>query len=84
LDLAKTSEGSVNTIHSPEKNIEPAREKLEGYYIVKTLLKDLISPNQIITNDSENSFDILLDGPSQRTICRLYLNDKRKSIGLFD
>ncbi len=84
LDLAKTSEGSVITIHSPEQNIGSSKEKLEGFYIVKTLLKDLVSPNQIITNDSENSFDILLEGPSQRTICRLYLNDKRKSIGLFD
>ena len=67
-----------------KQKVETTKEELEGYYIVKTLLKDVANPNQIIVKDSENSFDILYDGLTQKVICRLYLNEAPKRIGLFD
>jgi len=61
------------------------KEELEAYYIIKTLLGDMAEPHQIITKDSENSLDIIYeDGGSQKVVCRLYLNDSAKYIGLFD
>ena len=61
------------------------KEELEAYYIIKTLLGDMAEPDQIITKDSENSLDIIYeDGGSQKVVCRLYLNDSAKYIGLFD
>jgi hypothetical protein len=68
----------------PDDSSEPTKDELKGYYLVKTLLKDLVDPAKIVTNKSENSFDIVLQRLAQTTICRLYLNDSSKYIGLFD
>ena len=67
-----------------KQKVETTKEELEGYYIVKTLLKDVINPNKIIVQDLGNSFDILYDGASQKIICRLYLNEAPKHISLFN
>lgn len=69
----------------PESKNKTTNEELEAYYIIKTLLRDMAEPDQIIAKDSENSLDIIYeDGGSQKVICRLYLNDNVKYIGFFD
>ncbi|MBN8825486.1 MULTISPECIES: type I restriction endonuclease [unclassified Spirosoma] len=81
------------TIESP--NLPPAEEKkgstiittqeeLEGFYIVRAILRNTIDANRIVHRDAQSYFAILLDDNNRKPICRLHLNGSKKSITLFD
>lgn len=59
-------------------------EELEGFLIVKTILRQKISVNRVHYRDAQSYFAILLDDNNRKTICRLYFNGARKYIALFD
>jgi hypothetical protein len=60
-------------------------EELEGYYIVKSILRDKIDPSRIVHRDTISYMGILLDDNNRKPICRLLFNsDKAKYIVLFD
>ncbi|MEQ8192840.1 MAG: type I restriction endonuclease, partial [Candidatus Eremiobacterota bacterium] len=65
------------------KNLNPTNIELEGYYIIKTLLKDIACSGKISFKKTDNSIIILYKDSKERTICSLYLNDIIKYIGLF-
>jgi predicted type IV restriction endonuclease len=72
----------------PDTPIDPNEStrnyQSEAYYIIKTLLENEADPNQIISRDSENSFDILFNGPPETILCKLYLTETAKYLGIFD
>jgi hypothetical protein len=49
-------------------------EELEGFMIVKTILRQKISATRITYRDAQSYFAILLDDNNRKTICRLYLS----------
>jgi len=60
-------------------------EELEGYYIVKSIIREIVDPNRIAHRDTQSYFGILLDDNNRKPICRLYFNrPQKKSLGLFD
>ena len=65
------------------KNLNPTNIELEGYYIVKTLLKDIECSGKISFKKTDNSIIILYKDSNEKPICNLYLNDIIKYIGLF-
>ena len=65
------------------KNLNPTNIELEGYYIVKTLLKDIACSGKISFKKTDNSIIILYKDSNEKPICSLYLNDIIKYIGLF-
>jgi hypothetical protein len=73
-EIARAEEIKVNT----------SEEELEGFMIVKTILRQKISPNRITYRDAQSYFAILLDDNNRKTICRLYLNGAKKSIATLD
>lgn len=59
--------------------------ELEGYAYVKIVLKMKgIDLNRISYKDTINYFAVILDGSTWKTVCRLWLNQKKKYISLFD
>lgn len=64
--------------------IVTTEEELEGFMIVKTILRQVIPLNRIVYRDALSYFAILLDDNNRKTICRLHFNGVRKYIGLFD
>jgi len=70
---AGTKEGIVTT-----------PEELEGFYIVKSILRQVTDPIRITYRDTKGYYGILLDDSNRKPICRLYLNDKQKFISLFN
>jgi predicted type IV restriction endonuclease len=64
--------------------IETTEEELEGFLIVKTILRQQITSTRVTFRDAQSYFAILLDDNNRKTICRLYLNGTKKSIGVFD
>ena len=71
-----------NTI--PENRIETTEVEMEGFMIVKTILRQKIPVSRIAFRDAQSYFAILLDDNNRKTICRLYLNGGKKHIAFLD
>lgn len=59
-------------------NITTTEEELEAYFIVKNLLSDVVSLNDITYKDTESYINILYKGNSRKWICRLILRETQK------
>ena len=66
------------------KKIVTTVEEIEGYHIVRALLRKDIDPDRILHRDQQTYFGILLDDNNRKPICRLHFNGPKKYIGLFD
>lgn len=71
-------------VANKESNIETTAEELEGFFIVKSILRTVIASNRITYRDAQTYFAILLDDNNRKTICRLYMNGSKKYISTFD
>lgn len=58
--------------------VTTTEEELEGYMIVKTILRQKINASRVTYRDAQSYFAILLDDNNRKTICRLYLNGSKK------
>ena len=67
-----------------DSRIETTEEELEGYHIVKAILREIVRPQRIAHRDTVDYINFLLDDSIRKKICRLYLNRQQKYIGLFD
>ncbi len=60
-------------------------EELEGYYIVKGIVCEVIAPERVTYRDSQSYFAIFADDNNRRPICRLHFNNSNsKRIGFID
>lgn len=92
LKTALTKEGEVaketDNIPVPSLNnevkIETTDEELEGYMIVKSILRRKIDIKRITYRDAQTYFAILLDDNNRKPICRLYLYGNKKQLVVLD
>jgi predicted type IV restriction endonuclease len=84
LDKEKKSEPKAVEPESKKSVVETTDEEIEGYYIVKTILRQVIESSRIDYRDFQNFFSILIDDSVRNTVCRLYLNDSQKEIAILD
>ncbi len=59
-------------------------EELEGFMIIKTILRQKIPLKRIAYRDAQSYFAILLDDNNRKTICRLYLDGNKKYLVTLD
>ncbi|KKG69844.1 restriction endonuclease or methylase [Methanosarcina mazei] len=86
-----SSTSNVNNdseISSPEPgNNNPneitTEEEIEGYHIVKSILRENVDLKRIVMRDKKSYCGILLDDNNRKPICRMYFNTKQKYLGLF-
>lgn len=68
---------------SESKN-EFTEDEREGYYIVKTILRQVVDPDRITYKDTASYCNVLLDGNTWRQIVRLRFNNpKNRKLELF-
>ena len=67
-----------------DKGIETTQEEMEGYLIVKSILRRKIESSRIVGRDTKTYFGILLDDNNRKPLCRLWFNGSKKYLGLFD
>lgn len=95
LQSALKSENNSNDIHEDtaaplsiiltnDVKIETTPEELEGFLIVKAMLRQKVKPERIVYRDVQSYFAILLDDNNRKSICRLYLNGSKQYLGTFD
>lgn len=69
----------------PKNQIVTTTEEIEGFHIIKSILREVIDPNRIFTRDVVAYCGILLDDNKNKIICRFYFNNPQsKKIELFD
>lgn len=69
---------------SRENLVETTEQELEGFYIVKSLLRDIVDPNRITHRDTQSYMGILLDDNNRKPLARLHFNRGQKYLGIFD
>lgn len=67
-----------------ESKVDTTADELEGFMIVKTILRQKIASRRIAFRDAQSYFAILLDDNNRKTICRLYLNGGKKYFAFID
>ena len=94
LKIALTKEDEANkeqeTIQAAEQakleevKVVTTQEELEGFMIVKTILRQKIAVKRVTYRDAQSYFAILLDDNNRKTICRLYLSGTKKYLATLD
>lgn len=65
--------------------INTTMEEMEGYYIVKGIVCEVIASERVTYRDSQSYFAIFADDNNRRPICRLHFNNTaNKRIGFID
>ncbi|MFJ7316818.1 restriction endonuclease, partial [Pseudomonas sp. NPDC098747] len=59
-------------------------EELEGFHIIKAIVRTVIEPGRIGHRDTKGYLGVLLDDNNRKPICRLHFNRNQKHIGIFD
>lgn len=67
-----------------KKGIETTEEEIEGYYIVRSIVSEVVAPERVVQRDAKSYMAILLDDNNRRPICRLRFNTLQKRLSLFD
>jgi predicted type IV restriction endonuclease len=71
--------------NNDENKVITTEEELNGFYIIKSILRTRVDSNRIVYRDSQSYFSIILDDNNRKPLCRLWLNSQNKKfLGLFD
>ncbi|WP_421827085.1 type I restriction endonuclease [Larkinella sp.] len=83
---AATANASNEPVVEAKKDptIVTTAEELEGFYIVRAILREGFDGERIVHRDAQSYFAILLDDNNRKPICRLYMNGQKKSIAFLD
>ncbi|MBB2147592.1 type I restriction endonuclease [Pedobacter gandavensis] len=76
-DVAEAVKIEELSAAEPESGIVTTEEEIEGFFIVKSILRETVDSKRITYRDALSYFAILLDDNNRKTICRLYLNNKK-------
>jgi len=77
--------GTLTVTATQEKEVVTTVEEMEGFYIVRSILRPKVPSTRITHRDALSYFAIFLDDNNRKPICRLYLNSASKRyIGVFD
>lgn len=66
------------------KGIVTSHEEMEGYYIVRAILRPVVEVERVAMRDTKSYCGILLDDNNRKPVCRLHFNAQQKYIGIFD
>ena len=67
-----------------DNGIVTTMEEIEGYNIVKAIVRKAVSVERIAARDTKSYFGVLLDDNNRKPICRLRFNRSQKYLGVFD
>lgn len=64
--------------------IVTTEEEIEGFNVVKAIVRQKVAVDKIAHRDTQSYFGILFEDNNRKPICRLHFNGQQKYIGLFD
>lgn len=81
-DVAASEEPAET--NDKEGRVITTDNELEGFYIVKAILREVVDPARVVARDQQSYFGVLLDNNNRKPICRLHFNRGQKYIGVFN
>ena len=84
--IEKQEEKVINSTLIDDNNdskIVTTEEELEGFQIVKAILREKIPYERIAYRDTLSYFGILLDDNNRKPLCRLHFNTANKYLEMF-
>ena len=67
-----------------ERGIVTTAQELEGYMIVKAILRTVVDVSRVSLRDTKSYCGIILDDNSRKPLCRLWFNRSQLYLGVFD
>jgi hypothetical protein len=80
IQTAQEAEAAI----SEKSKVVTTDEEMEGYLIVKTILRQKVDSTRITHRDAQSYFAIMLDDNNRKMLCRLYLNGGKKYLATLD
>ena len=75
----------VESQPAPSDNgIETTAEELDGYYAIKSIVREVVDVHRVTMRDAKSYCAINLDDNNRRPVCRLHFNRTQKYIGLIN
>lgn len=85
LALVEPSAPVISADGVGETQIVTSVEELEGFHIIRSILREVVNPRRIVMRDAQSYCAILLDDNNRKPICRLRFNNTQKlAMGLFN
>ena len=79
-----SQENGQKTAAGPDRDVVTTEEEMEGFRIVRAIVRQVTDVGRIAARDVRSYFGILLDDNNRKPICRLYFNTSQKYIEIFD
>lgn len=88
-DVVTLVEKAAPIIPTAENTEEPqivtSAEELEGFHLVRAILREFVSAKRIVMRDAQSYCAILLDDNNRKPICRLRFNNSQNlRLGIFN
>lgn len=72
-------------VTADEPQVVTTPEEVEGFHIVRSILRDVVHPRRIVMRDNLSYCAILLDDNNRKPVCRLRFNNTQKlAVGIFN
>ncbi len=83
--LANTSQPFEAESEDAEEEVVTTPEEMEGFFIVRGIVREVIKPSRVFMRDQKSYCAILVDDNNRKPLARLHFNRAAaKSVGLFD
>ncbi len=84
-EIASQETSLPSVVETTEENgIVTTDEEVEGFHIIRSILRETVNPKRITMRDALSYCAILLDDNNRKPICRLRFNNTNKlAIGIF-
>ena len=83
-DIKTIEKEDIQEVEDKNSKIETTEEELEGFYIVKAILRLVLPVERIFYRDTQSYFGVLLDNNNRKPLCRLHFNAAQKYLGIID
>lgn len=80
-----TAVPQVEDVALKDSGIITTGEEIEGFYVVRSIVRSLVSTRRVFLRDAQSYCAILLDDNNRKPICRLRFNNVQKlKLGVFN
>ncbi|HEX2935046.1 MAG TPA: type I restriction endonuclease [Bacteroidales bacterium] len=84
IEAAKAAETLQANDELKLDSLVTTEEEIEGYLIIKSILRQKLQVSRIVGRDTKTYFGILLDDNNRKPLARLWFNGGKKYLGIFD
>ena len=80
----EADETQVEEEPTTDNGLEFTEEEREGLYVIRAICASEIDPSRLSEKDTKNYCNVLLDGNTWKSICRMHFNGPTKRLEIFD